>query len=150
VFKVRNLQDLLAGLVFALFGVAGLYFGRDYAIGVTSRMGPGYLPWVLSIGLIVLGAIIAARGLMTDGQPLEPSHWRPLVFIIGAIIVFGFLIERAGLVVSGFLVTVLCALGYRDRIRPVEILVMAVVLTIFCVVLFIELLGQQMPVWWWG
>ena len=35
-------QNLGAGAVFVLIGVAGLYFGRELAFGTAARMGPGY------------------------------------------------------------------------------------------------------------
>ena len=46
--RVKSPQDLGAGLVFMLIGVAGLYFGSDLAFGTAARMGPGYFPTLLS------------------------------------------------------------------------------------------------------
>ncbi len=42
--RVRNLRDLLAGLLFVAFGVAALVISQAYEIGAASRMGPGYFP----------------------------------------------------------------------------------------------------------
>jgi hypothetical protein len=150
VFRVKHLQDFLAGVMFILFGVAGLWLGRDYGMGSAARMGQGYFPFMLSAGLVLLGVIVAARGISVEGPAIEPGHWRPLFFVLLAVLIFGLLIERAGLVVTSVIVTSLAALGYRDTVRPLEIVALTVGLTFFCVILFIWLLGQQMPTWWWG
>jgi hypothetical protein len=48
VFRVRSPQDLGAGLVFVLIGVAGVYFGTDLTFGTAARMGPGFFSILLS------------------------------------------------------------------------------------------------------
>ena len=53
--RFDNLQDLLAGLLFAAFGAAALWFGQSLALGAATRMGPGYLPTILGWLLIGLG-----------------------------------------------------------------------------------------------
>ena len=39
--RIRSPRDLGAGVLFALIGVAGFWFGRVYTFGSISRMGPG-------------------------------------------------------------------------------------------------------------
>ena len=63
--RVKSPQDLGAGAVFVLIGVAGLYFGRELAFGTAARMGPGYFPTLLSILILAIGIIVAIRGLTT-------------------------------------------------------------------------------------
>ena len=41
-----------ASVLLLVIGLAGLWFGREYEVGIASRMGPGYIPMVLSWGLI--------------------------------------------------------------------------------------------------
>ena len=48
--RVKSPQDLGAGVMFTLIGVAGYYFGRDLAFGSAARMGPGLLPQCCSAG----------------------------------------------------------------------------------------------------
>ena len=53
-------QDVVAGLMFIVFGAFFLFFGRNYPVGTTLRMGPGYLPQVLGWLLVSIGLLIVA------------------------------------------------------------------------------------------
>ena len=48
-------KDLWSGLMFAGFGVLALVMGNSLAVGTAIRMGPGYVPRMLSYILIGLG-----------------------------------------------------------------------------------------------
>ena len=65
--RVRNPQDFWAGILFIVFGGLALWFGRSYAIGTLSKIGPGFLPVALSIALLGIGAILLLRALAVDG-----------------------------------------------------------------------------------
>lgn len=148
--KVKAPQDLLAGLLFAAFGIAALWFGRDYAVGTLWRMGPGFLPRALAVGLIGFGLILFVRGLSFQGEPISPGRWRPVIVILLSIILFAVLLERVGLVITTLAVTGLAAFAHHDGVRPVETVLLAVLLTVLSVGLFVLALGQQIPIWWWS
>ena len=143
---MRHPQDVFAGLLFIFFGVLALYFGKDYAFGTSVRMGPGYLPRVLSIALIGLGLLITVKAVMAGTSSIERGRWRPNLFIFGAILLFAFLIEKAGLFLTCFVVTLFCAYATIEA-RSKEALVLGVALSIFCVAVFVYGLGQPVPVW---
>ena len=65
--RIKSPQDVGAAIILIAIGLAGLWFGRDYDIGSVSRMGPGYMPALLSIGLLVFGAVIGLRAITVDG-----------------------------------------------------------------------------------
>src|SRR5438552_14866437 len=95
--RVKNPQDFWAGLLFLAVGCLALWFGRNYAFGTATKMGPGYMPTVLSWGLVLIGAFLSLRALALVGPSIEGSLIRPQIFILLAIVVFGLLIERVGL-----------------------------------------------------
>jgi Tripartite tricarboxylate transporter TctB family len=147
--RVKNPQDFWAGLLFLAVGCLALWFGRTYAFGTATRMGPGYMPTVLSWGLVLIGAFLSLRAFALEGPPIERSLFRPQVFILLAIIVFGLLIERVGLAPAIAVVTVVAALASHEM-RWRETLAVAVGLAALCVGLFIHLLGQPLTIWTWG
>jgi hypothetical protein len=147
--RVKNPQDFWAGLLFLVVGCLALWFGRNYTFGTATKMGPGYLPTVLSWTLVLIGAFLSLRALALDGPPIERSLIRPQVFILLAIIVFGLLIERFGLAPAIIVVTVIAALASREM-RWTETIAVAVGLAVLCVGLFIYLLGQPLTIWAWG
>jgi hypothetical protein len=147
--RLDNLQDLLAGLLFIVFGVAALWFGQSLPVGAATRMGPGYLPTVLGWLLIGLGAFIAIRSLFVAGVPIPKIHLRPQIMIIAALIAFALLVERFGLLAAASAAVILGSLGSRDM-RPLETIVLAGLTAVASVGLFIYLLGQPMVAWNWG
>ncbi|HEY4773500.1 MAG TPA: tripartite tricarboxylate transporter TctB family protein [Xanthobacteraceae bacterium] len=139
-------KDVVAGLMFMAWGVAGLWIARRYPMGTAMRMGPGYFPVVLCWLLIIFGLGIAARGAVTEGERLTSWYWRPLTFIMLAFLVFAALIDRAGLAPAGFASVVVGALGGPEfRLR--EALLLALALTAGAVALFIYALGLPMKLW---
>ena len=57
-FRVKTPQDFGSAILFLLIGLAGLYFGKDLTYGTTSRMGPGYFPYLLSWLIIGIGVAV--------------------------------------------------------------------------------------------
>jgi hypothetical protein len=146
-FRVRSPQDLGAGVVFILIGVAGIVFGQDLAFGSAARMGPGYFPTLLSWLIIAIGLVLAVKSLATDGPPIPSIHPRPLLAIIAAILAFGLLIDRVGLALTAAVLTIGAAYARRD-VNLTETLLLAVGLALFTVGIFVYALTQPLPAWW--
>jgi hypothetical protein len=146
--KVKSPQDFWAGLLFLVIGCLALWFGRGYAFGTATKMGPGYLPTALSWALVLVGTFLSLRALALDGPPIEASLIRPQIFILLAIVVFGLLIERVGLAPAIIVVTLIAANASREM-RWTETFAVAVGLAVLCVGLFIYLLGQPLAIWAW-
>jgi hypothetical protein len=145
--RVKSPQDLGAGAVFVLIGLAGLYFGRELAFGTAARMGPGYFPILLSVLILAIGIIVAIRGLTTEGPPIEPVQLRPIAMIIAAILIFGVLIDVVGLALTALLLTVFAAYARRE-VKLTETILLGAGLAVFTVAVFVYLLGQPLPAWW--
>lgn len=139
-------QDVGAGLMFAGFGALGLYLARNYPMGTALRMEPGYVPHLLCWGMIGIGAFIVARGVLARSQPIARWHWRPLLFVLGALIAFRYLIEPAGLLLTTFTTVAIAACGSREvRIRDTALL--GIGLATGAAALFIFALGLPMRLW---
>jgi hypothetical protein len=139
-------QDFAAGVMFALFGAAGLWFGRNYPVGTSLRMGPGYMPWMLCWLLILFGAGIAIKGALTPGEPLSRWYLRPLTLVSAGLMTFAVLIENVGLPAAVIGTTVVGALG-GQQFRVHEVIPLAVGLAIGSVAIFIWGLGLPMTIW---
>jgi hypothetical protein len=73
-------------------------------------------------------------------------HARPISFVVVSALVFGLTVERTGLVLSVFL-TVLTAAGALPIRRRLEVLGLAVGLSIFSSPLFVTLLRLPINLW---
>lgn len=147
--RVKHAQDFWAGLLFLAIGIFAALIARNYVFGTATRMGPGYLPSVLSWMLIALGAFLTLRGMVQAGPGIERSLIRPQFFIVLAIVIFGLLIERLGLVPSVVAAAIVASLASSEK-RWRETLILAAGLAIACSLLFIKLLGQPLEVWKWN
>jgi len=115
-------------------------------MGSISRMGPGYLPMVLSYALIIIGAFIAIRAIRQGESRIEPGHWRPMVFVLGSILVFAFLIPWGGLALSTLFVTILSSFGTRETCWR-NTIVLGISMALLTALVFIKLLGLPISVW---
>lgn len=145
--RIRSPQDFWAGALFGGLGLfAAVYAATHYQYGTAVRMGPGYFPvWIGGI-IALLGAALVVGSLRFDGPPRMPIHWRPTLFILGASIVFGYLLKPLGLVLATALLVLGSAAGGHE-FRWREALALAAALAIFSVGVFIYALGLPFPLW---
>ncbi|WP_061934660.1 tripartite tricarboxylate transporter TctB family protein [Aureimonas sp. AU22] len=139
-----NARDVATGIVLIGVSALGLYMNTAYQVGSSSQMGPGYMPLVVFTIVLALGVAILLTGLRNGPDPLEAWAIRELGLILGAMTVFGLLLERTGLAVSIILLVVIS--GLADRSQTVKgIAGLAVFLVALCWVVFILGLGLNVP-----
>jgi hypothetical protein len=143
---IRHPKDFFAGLLFIAFGIAAIVIGGNYAPGTAARMGPGYFPRLLGALLITFGAIIALRGLKLTGKPIAFGSLKPMVIVLGSIILFGLSSPYVGLVLASVMLIVVAS-SASSEFRWKEALVSGVVLSAGAVLVFVWGLGLQFSVW---
>jgi len=132
---LRNNRDWIAGLLFIVLGALAAVLARDYPFGTTMRMGPGYFPTVLGGILLVFGATILLRGIRSGETVKGAWGVRPLAWITLSIVLFGFLLDRVGMV-PATVVTLFVASAAGREFRLKEVLLLAIVMTAFSVAVF--------------
>ena len=143
---IRHPKDFWAGALFIAFGTAAITIGGSYPVGTAARMGPGYFPRVLGLILVVLGLILAVRALKLTGAPLAMRNVKPLLIVLGSVLVFGLTATRLGIVAATVLLIVISSTADRE-FRWKEALISSAVLAALTVAAFIWGLGVQLPVW---
>jgi hypothetical protein len=144
--KMRNLKDFFAGLMFVAFGGAAVWMAQAYPFGNAGRMGPAYFPTLVGSLLIVLGAFVVVAGLAVRGQRPGSFHFKPLIFVLTSVVLFGFALERLGLIIAIFSLVFFSSLGGSEfRLRGFFFLAATLAAGSFLV--FIYGLGLQIPVW---
>jgi hypothetical protein len=133
---LRTNQDILAGVLFLLIGMGAVAGARDYEMGTAMRMGPAYFPTVLGWILYVFGAFLLLRGIARGGGVAVTWGWRPLAFVTLALLAFGFVITRFGLVPALVAMFLACA-GAGRGFRFLEVVVLTAVLSAFAIGVFV-------------
>lgn len=146
--RIRDPQDFGAAAFFVLFGLAGIYFGKDLAYGTSSDMGPGYFPALLSTLILLIGIVIGMKALTVKGPSIERVQFRPLVLVVGTVVLFGYLLEGLGLALATLISTLIVAFARRE-VNLVETVVLGVGLSVFAVAVFVFALSQPLPAGWW-
>ena len=137
-------KDGLAGAGFIVIGAVSLIIARNYRLGSASNMGPGFFPVLLSAGLVLVGLVLAAKVLFRGGEePVDAVGWRALLSVIGGIVVFGFLAERVGLVISVAALVGFSALAGAG-LKRIELAALIVGLAAFASLVFIYGLGMPL------
>jgi len=142
--ELRNNKDFLAGLLFMLIGALAVAVARGYPFGTAMRMGSGYFPTVLGGILILLGAFILVRGILSGEKVKGDWGWKPLALIALAIVLFGAIMSRLGLVPALVAVFFASALAGRE-FRFKEVLILTASMSVFAVGVFIYLLKMPYP-----
>lgn len=146
-------RDFCAGGLMILFGLVAAVNGPNYRVGTLMHMGPGFMPTVLGIILVMLGILIAgtaAVGETTEDGNLLPEHpqWLAWLCILAGpflFIVFGGI---GGMAPATFACVFVSALGDRDATWK-SAFILAALVTVFGTVLFHTLLQIPMPVLEW-
>lgn len=151
---VPNHRDYYGGLALIALALIALWAGADLAGMRGFSFGAGTAPRLFATLLAVVGGIIAAIGLVTEGEPIGRYAIRGPVLVTLAIVSFALLIRGSsfhigdfvlrvppmGLVVASLTTFIISASASKET-SWWEAIIMAAALTAFCVGIFVYLLG---------
>ena len=142
--EFRNNRDFWAGAMLIGTGVLALVMARNYAMGTTLRMGPGYFPALLGGLLIIFGLYLVVVGLRRN-EKIE-GNWalRALIVIPLSLVLFGVLMDRAGFI-PALMVLIFGSAAAGTEFKLSEVLLLSVGLTAFSTLLFVWGLGLPYP-----
>jgi len=147
----RNPKDFWTGIIYIVVGAAAIFVARDYGLGTPRKMGAAFFPAVLSVILIVIGIISLVRSFIRPGTPIGRIAIKGLLLVAGATVLFGFIVRGAGLLIAMPVLVIISAYA-SDKFNWRTSIVMAVVLTAFCILIFLKGLGIPLPILgsWFG
>lgn len=137
---IRGPQDFVGGLALMLIALFAFWASSDLAGMRGISFGPGTAPRLFAGILFLLGAAVALTGLLQDGSPLQRFSFRGPLFVTAAILLFAVSIRPLGLILSGIATFLVAAMGSQET-RWVEAIIVGVLLTLACALLFPYALG---------
>ncbi|WP_263770855.1 tripartite tricarboxylate transporter TctB family protein [Propionivibrio soli] len=137
---IKHPRDFYAGLMYSAVGLGAIIIARDYNMGTSVRMGPGYFPTMLGGLLVLVGAISMVRSFFNKGEGIPAFSWKEIVLVLGSVVLFGVLVRGAGLVPSLILLVIVSAWA-SDQFRLKTALLLAVLTSVFSALVFVKGLG---------
>jgi len=133
-------QRIAGGLIFIAVGGFFVLRAPHYAMGNLTRLGPGGFPLLLGGILLVLGIAHLLTARTTAATVIERVSWRVVLVIPLSGLVFGFAVDRLGLVPTIILSTAIACLANRP-VRIVETAILCIFLAAFGAGVFVYGLG---------
>ena len=144
--RVQNPQDVYGGMALILLALVAFVASNDLPGMRGFAFGPGTAPRLFAFTLAILSLAVVVGGLLTAGPEVSGYKLRGVIFIMGSILAFAATIRPLGLVVASFATMVICAAAAED-VKWRETLIVAVVVTAFCSVLFPYGLNLPFQLW---
>jgi hypothetical protein len=146
--RIRNQKDFAAGAIYLLAGSGFSIGALNYKLGDPARMGPGWFPFWIGVLLAAIGLVTALRALRLDAEPetLQRPQFGAMAWILGAVVLFGLLLQPLGLVLS-LVVLVLVSSRASHEFTWKGALANTVVLVLFSLGAFIWGISLQIPLW---
>lgn len=138
-------KNFLSGLLLCLAGVVFAYFGTEYHFGTSRSMGAGFLPVVLGVVLAILGGIITIGAVFNPGPKVADFPLRPVIILTAGVVLFGLTLKLIGLFPGLVMLTVVSGIAGTE-FKPVFSLILGVIIAAVSSVLFVQLLGLNLPI----
>ena len=111
---IRSPKDFWAGLIFIAIGGGFILLAQQYRLGDLHRMGPAMFPTLVGALLAGLGAVIALRAFLSDGERVPRFYARPIGLSLLAIVLFGIALQWLGLVAAVAVLVLVGAQASRE------------------------------------
>jgi hypothetical protein len=145
-FKIKAPKDFWAGLMFIGVGAFFMIWAlTHYQMGTAVRMGPAYFPAVLGGLLAFLGLIVLFESFAMEGPPVARFHFKPLILISGACVIYGYMMKPLGLLLATALLVFISAAGGHE-FKWKEVLILYLVLIVFSFLVFVKGLTLPFPI----
>ena len=150
-----ELGELLLAIAVTIFGVAVVWQTTLIRITpVSSRVGPRIIPYIVGVGLILLGLWLAAEAVTgrttrpttdsEDADPTLPTDWSTVGMLVASLVVYLLLIERAGFVIASALLFFGATFAMGSR-RVVRDLAIGIALSFIVYLVFTRTLDLRLP-----
>ena len=147
--KIKSQRDFWSALMFIVIGVGFALGALEYSFGSSARPGPGYFPFGLGALLALLGGTVLWGALTVetdDGDPVGAFAWKPLGFIVGTVVIFGWALPHLGMFIALPILVIVAALA-GDEFHWGEAILNAAILTAGSWVIFIWGLKLTIPLY---
>ena len=152
-----RIAEFALALGVIVLGAVVLWQTRDIRITpMNSRIGPRVIPYIVGSGLVVVGLWFAIEVLLgrttqagggedsEDADPTLPTDWGTIGFIAISLVVYLYLIERAGFIIASSVLFFGAAFGMGSR-RILRDVAIAIAVSVSIYFIFTRGLSLRLP-----
>jgi hypothetical protein len=139
-------REAIAGIFVVLTGGLLWLIVAGYPRGQLSEIGPGFVPFVASIGLILVGAAMVARAAFASVAESPPALGRAVLIVPLGMVIFAFGLQPLGLFATSAAAVFVTTLASRGR-SFYERVAVAVALAALVTFVFGYGLSMSLPIW---
>ena len=113
--KIRRQREFWCGVLFVAVALAFAWAAGTWPLGHPAAPGPGLLGLGLALALTMLGGLVLFMATTIEspgGDPFVPLPARPAMLVLAALLIFGLLLPRLGLVLTVAAGTLLARLAW--------------------------------------
>jgi putative tricarboxylic transport membrane protein len=152
-----RIAEFALALGVIVLGAVVLWQTRDIRITpMNSRIGPRVIPYIVGSGLVVVGLWFAVEVLLgratqagggedsEDADPTLPTDWGTIGFIAISLVIYLYLIERAGFIIASSVLFFGAAFGMGSR-RILRDVAIAIAVSVSIYFIFTRGLSLRLP-----
>ena len=142
-------NDQRSSLFWLVIGLAIALYSRKYGLGSLSSPGPGFLPFVSGVAMVLLALVVFFQQFpKSRGKTLTSlwahSRWRTVLLVMGSLVLYAVCLRFLGFVLDTFLLTAFL-LRVMEPQRWTKVLGGAIGATLGSYVIFQLWLEAQLP-----
>lgn len=144
--RIRNQRDFWAGVLFIVTGLIFMVLSRQYNVGTSAKMGPGFFPMALGGMMAVLGLMVLIPSVLSKSEVLKITkiETRMILLVLVAVAVYAFVLPKLGFIVALFALIGISSMASHD-FNLKTTLISSVVLLVFSWLVFVKGLELQFP-----
>ena len=144
--QIRNQRDFWAGVLFIVTGLIFMVLSRQYNVGTSAKMGPGYFPMMLGGLRAVLGVMVVIPSVLKSAEVLKITKIEPrmVLLVLVAVAVYAFALPKLGFIVALFALIVISSIASHE-FNLKTTLISSVILLVFSWLVFVKGLELQFP-----
>ena len=114
--QIRNQRDFWAGVLFIVTGIIFMVLSRQYNVGTSAKMGPGFFPMALGGLMAILGVMVLIPSVLKSSEILKVTKIEPrmILLVLVAVAVYAFTLPKLGFIVALFLLIAISSLASHE------------------------------------
>lgn len=143
--------DFLSGIFLFLLGAGLCFHSWQIGLGIPSKPGPGFMPFLIGLVLASLSLGLVLQVLLKNAWASWEIRikWGKILCVLGIMVVYGFLLERIGLILVTFLF-ITFMMKFLGSLSWLKAFLGGAISSLASYFLFVYLLKTQIPHSCWG